>query len=161
MLVLLRPIDPKDLDAVAQVLMDETIRKTYMVPDLTYDTAMALAGRFAALSQDKSRYVRGIYAEGALVGWLNDTEISGDSLELGWVIHPQHQNRGYATAAVKAAIGELFQNGFRQVAAGAFENNIASQRVMEKAGMIRLDKTEFIEYRGSIHRCVFYAIRND
>lgn len=160
MLVSLRPIDPKDLGVVAQILLDKTIRKTYMVPDLTHDAAMALAGRFAALSQDESRYVRGIYVESALVGLLNDTEISGNSLELGWVIHPQHHNRGYATAAVKTAICDLFQKGFRKITAGAFEDNIASQRVMEKAGMVLQEQTESIEYRGRIHRCIFYAVEN-
>lgn len=160
MLVSLRPIDPKDLEVVSQILLDETIRKTYMVPDLTRDAAIALASRFVALSRDENRYVRGIYAENTLVGWLNDAEISGNSLELGWVIHPLHQNNGYATAAVKTAIDDLFQKGFRKVIAGAFENNFASQRVMEKAGMTLQEQSENIEYRGKIHHCIFYAIEN-
>lgn len=151
-------IDPKDLQVVAQILQDETVRKTYMVPDLTHDAATALASRFAALSKNESRYVRGIYVEKVLVGWLNDTGICGDSLELGWVIHPHYHNRGYATAAVKTAIQELFQKDFRKIIAGAFENNIPSQRVMEKAGMRLQEQTENIEYRGKIHRCIFYAI---
>ena len=32
-------------------------------------------------------------------------------------------------------------------------------RVMEKSGMKREEKTDEIEYRGAVHRCVYYSIR--
>jgi len=31
---------------------------------------------------------------------------------------------------------------------------------MEKAGMIQTEKTEQIEYRGKIHRCIYCKIQN-
>ena len=62
------------------------------------------------------------------------------------------------TAALRAAIGELFEKGHTQVVCGAFEHNLASMRVMEKAGMTRLEKTDEIEYRGKVHRCIYYGI---
>ena len=40
-----------------------------------------------------------------------------------------------------------------------FEENIASKRVMEKCGMIPIGKEEYIEYRGVVHRCVYYSIK--
>ena len=52
----------------------------------------------------------------------------------------------------------LFSFGFLQVTAGAFENNAASIRVMEKSGMVRLDRTDTVTYRGKEHRCVYYGI---
>ena len=51
----------------------------------------------------------------------------------------------------------LFAKGFREVVCGAFEENTASLRVMEKAGMEKLDITESIEYRGKVHNCVYYS----
>ena len=54
---------------------------------------------------------------------------------------------------------ELFQKGCREILCGAFEENAASLRVMEKAGMQKLDKTEEIDYRGRLHRCVYYSMK--
>lgn len=156
--ITLNIIDSAQLSAIAQALQSERVNKTYMVPDLTDEAALKLAQRLAELSKDPDRYVRGIYVGASLVGFLNDTEVKGKCIELGWVIHPHHHNRGYATEAAKLAIKELFDRGFEEVLAGAFAQNIASQRVMEKSGMTRMELTEEIEYRGQTHHCVYYHI---
>ena len=148
-----------DTQSISRILLDDSIKKTYMVPDLTPDEAEKMAGRIISLSADNSRFVRGIYAENTLVGYLNDVDTSAGTIELGWVIHPDYQNKGYCTAAVKAAIEELFSMGYTEVNAGAFPENYASMRVMEKAGMEKIDKTEEVEYRGQVYNCIFYARR--
>ena len=76
------------------------------------------------------------------------------------MIHPDCHNRGYMTRALKAAIEELFALNYRKVVCGAFEGNKASQRVMEKAGMTKIDFTEIIAYRGKQHLCVYYEMRS-
>lgn len=159
--IVLKSMAEQDCAAVARILKNDTVKKTYMVPDLTDPDARKLASRMIALSHDPARYVRGVYLDGKLIGFLNDTELHGRSIELGWVIDPTHHNRGYATAAVRAAIGELFAAGFEQIVASAFENNTASIRVMQKAGMTLTDRTEQIEYREGIHRCVYYTATPD
>ena len=156
--ITLNIIDEAQLSVIAQALQSERVNQTYMVPDLTDEAALKLAQRLADLSKDPTRYVRGVYAGSALVGFLNDTEVKGECIELGWVIHPDHHNRGYATEAAKLAIKELFERGFKEVLAGAFAQNISSQRVMEKSGMTRIELTEEIEYRGQTHHCVYYHI---
>ncbi|MBO3662944.1 GNAT family N-acetyltransferase [Microbacterium stercoris] len=58
--------------------------------------------------------------------------------ELGWVLDPAHQGRGYATEAVRGAIGVCFEQlGLRRVHAGCFAANEPSWRVMERLGMRR------------------------
>ena len=52
-------------------------------------------------------------------------------------------------------------NGIKEIIAGAFDDNIASLRVMQKCGMILMDKTEEIEYCDRVHRCIYYHITND
>ena len=52
----------------------------------------------------------------------------------------------------------MFSQGFETVLAGAFVENAASMRVMEKSGMTRQDYTDEIEYRGVTHTCIYYAI---
>lgn len=58
--------------------------------------------------------------------------------ELGWTLDPAFQGRGYATEAVRGAIGICFGPlGLRRVHAGCFADNEASWRVMERLGMRR------------------------
>lgn len=78
-------------------------------------------------------------------------------MELGWALHPLYHNQGYATEAVRAAISHLLAHGFTQIIAGAFEENNPSIRVMEKCGMTKMKKIDFIDYRGKNHRCVYYS----
>ena len=158
--VVLGRLSERDRDAVAEILTDKTVARTYMVPDFdSEEQVVKLFRRLVDLSCGEERYVRGIYRGEALVGFLNDVGIAGNSVELGWVVHPRYHNQGCATAAVKLAVEELFAKGFDEVCAGAFEENAASIRVMEKSGMKREDRTDEIEYRGTVHRCVYYSIR--
>ena len=159
--VALGRLSEKDNAAVAGILTDQVVAKTYMVPDFSSEEQVQrLFRRLVELSGGEERYVRGIYRGETLVGFLNDVGINGNSVELGWVVHPRYHNQGCATAAVKLAVEELFTKGFDEVCAGAFEENGASIRVMEKSGMKREDRTDEIEYRGTVHRCVYYSIRN-
>ena len=144
-----------------QILTSRQISQTYMLPDFeSTEAAIPLFRRLCDLSREEGRFVRGIYEGDLLVGFLNDVEIAGSSIELGYVIHPEHWGKGYATAALNTAIRQLFSLGYREVIAAAFAENTASLRVMEKAGMIRMEKTEEIEYRGALHRCIYYSKRN-
>ena len=38
-----------------------------------------------------------------------------------------------------------------------FEENPASGRVMEKSGMKKIEYTDTIEYRGKVHKCLYYV----
>lgn len=156
----LSPLSDEDKEPVIDILTNDTVKKTYMLPDFpSRAEAEGLFYRLKALSRQEGRYVRGIYLRETLIGFLNDVEVDGDGVELGWVVHPDHHNKGYATRAVTRAVEELFALGYTEVIAGAFVENPASIRVMEKSGMTLLDRTEEIEYRGEVHHCVYYAIR--
>ena len=155
----LRPMTSSDDAALLQLLTNCQIKKTYMLPDFArQEDALPLAHRLEEKSRDESHFVRGMETGGKLVGFLNDVETENGSIELGYVVHPDHWGKGYATAALKLAIEELFRLGYRQVFCGAFEENPASLRVMEKAGMQQLDKSDEIEYRGKMHHCIYRGI---
>ena len=105
----------------------------------------------------------------ALIGFLSD--YSSDSsfvfalilsaiseiAELGYVISPKYKGNGYCTEALEKSIDYLLASGYNQVICGAFEHNLASIRVMQKAGMKKMTKTDDIEYRGQVHKCVYYC----
>ena len=158
----LRPMADTDADAVIGILLHPQVTATYMIPDLpTREEQMALFERFKTLTHDESRFVYGIDLGGRIIGFLNDVERKEDFIEMGYVIHPDYWNRGYAAEALGAVVELLFAHGFAAVRAGAFEENPASLRVMEKCGMTPLEFTEDIEYRGRSHRCVYREIRKD
>lgn len=157
----LKAITEENRQVMLDLLTNHAVKKTYMLPDFErQEDAIPLFHRFCSLSLDEKRFVRGIFVGPELVGFLNDVEMENGSIELGYVIHPDHWNKGYATSALKLAIGQLFALGFHTVLAGAFEENPASLRVMEKAGMQKIDKMDMVEYRGAEHRCVYCQIEN-
>ena len=103
----------------------------------------------------------GVYLEDKIIGFANTVEIKDKTIEIGYVIYPTYWNQGYATEMLTALIQKLFEMGFAEVLTGAFEENIASQRVMQKSGMTLLDMQDEIEYRGKVHKCVYYSAKKD
>lgn len=155
----LRPFCPKDQERMLELLTDNTVNQTYMLPDFEKkEDAIPLFEKLMGLSMDEGRFVRCISLEGTAIGFMNDVVVKDSSMELGYVIHPDSQGKGYMTQALKMAIAELFEKGFAKVFCGAFEENKASLHVMEKAGMQPMDFTEIIEYRGKEHLCLYRAI---
>ena len=154
----IRILTETDEAALLALLTNDRIKQTYMLPDFPrQEDAIPLARRLMQLSREEHRFVRGMDDGDTLVGFLNDVEIENGCIELGYAVHPDHWGKGCATAALKQAMDELFRIGYREVICGAFKGNPASIRVMEKAGMRKLDKTDEIEYRGRVHQCVYYS----
>ena len=153
-------IRERDFESLIAIMKSDEVGKTYMVPELTTREAEEkLFSRICELSERDDRYVFGIFLEDKLIGLLNDTEISGKTIEVGYAFHPDYWGKGYATEALSAAIPYLFSAGFDEVIAGAFECNPASLRVMEKSGMKKSNLQGSVEYRGVTHKCVYYSIK--
>ena len=156
----LRAFQESDWPRLAMLVTSGEVNKTYMLPDFeSMEKARPLFDRLAAMSKDETRYVRAMEENGEFVGFCNDVERDGDAVEIGYAMCPDIWGRGYCTTALKLAIADLFELGFNQVVAGAFVENPASLRVMEKAGMTPIEKVDEIEYRGRTHTCVYRAIR--
>lgn len=153
----LRHICDADQDSMIALLTNAEIGKTYMLPVLSSrEEELRMFARFKELSVSGKHFVYGIYLEDRLIGFLNDVQTHETQIELGYVIHPSHQNQGYATEALDAAMQTLFSLGCSAVIAGAFAENTASMRVMEKCGMTRTAQEEIISYKGEDHRCIYY-----
>ena len=159
--LILGSISEQDFEALGAIFTNDTVKQTYMLPDFESDAALLrLLERIRDLSLNEERYVYGIFLDGKLIGVMNDTDVDGKTVEMGYALHPSVYNKGYATEAFSAMIAHLFECGFETVLAAAFEENPASLRVMQKCGMCRIDKTESIDYRGKTHNCIYYAISN-
>ena len=159
--LVLRSFTDKDYAALSALLVNEEIGKTFMLPDFkSEEEKTAMCQRFKALSESADRFVYGIYLSDELIGFINDVEITEDSVELGYVIHPDYKGNGYATEALRAAIDEIHASGFQLVRTGAFEENLASMRVMEKCGMTKEAYENQIKYKGIVHKCIYYSTKS-
>ena len=80
---------------------------------------------------------------GQILGWIGigpKGEGSEDVLDFGFAVLPEYWNQGFATEALRAVIGFAFQHlGAQGVFGECDGDNRASARVMEKAGLRRLD----------------------
>ena len=149
-----------DFDDMMSVLKNEVVAATYRIPDLeTREAEIELFEYLRDISQREDRYLFGIFLDGKLIGLINDCEINNECIEMGYALHPDYHNQGYTTEAFAAVIKSLLSKGFTEIIAGAFEDNIASIRVMEKCGMKRTKMTSETEYRGKTHKCVYYSIK--
>ena len=154
------PFNQEDRPAMGDLLTNREIARTYMLPDFDSEEAVdRLFGRYMELSRQNGRYVAGIYLDNELIGFFNDVENDGSRIELGYVISPTHWGKGFATEMLRGAVEDLFHCGYGEVVAGAFEENKASMRVMEKSGMTRIPLEEDIDYRGVMHHCLYYSIK--
>jgi aminoglycoside 6'-N-acetyltransferase len=76
--------------------------------------------------------------DGTLVGDVGFSRVEGEpgAMKIGYTISPAFQGRGYATEAVRALVGYLFEVlGADLVRAYADAGNVPSIRVAEKVGM--------------------------
>jgi RimJ/RimL family protein N-acetyltransferase len=111
-------------------------------PELPSDAE--LAGSLAAKVDHWERHGFGMWllrdrSTGAMVGrgGLQYTFVSGiDAVEVGWAIVPERWGQGLATELALACVEVAFEDlGLLEIVAFALPDNIASRRVMEKAGL--------------------------
>ena len=143
-----------------KILTNEEIKKTYMIPDFnTIDEVSRLFHKIKEVSENGERFTYGIYLDDGLIGFINDVEIMNGEIELGYVIYPDYKNNGYATEVLIKAIDVLLEIGYEVVKTAVFSDNIPSLKVMEKAGMTKLNEITDIEYKGKTYSCIWYEIR--
>ena len=160
--LIIKPITSIDEERLMDILINEEIAKTFMLPEFkNCEDSRKLAQKIITNSNinNHEHLEYGIYLDDVLIGTINDVGFSDEEIEVGYLIHPDYQGKGYATETLKAIINEIGQMGFKRLTAGYFIENKASQRVMEKAGMTKTDIKEEIQYRGINHNCEYYEYR--
>lgn len=80
---------------------------------------------------------------GRIIGWCGLDGTSGKELHIFYSIEPDYRGKCYATQAARAVLDYGFRRaGVPFVNGGCHRDNIASYRVMEKAGMRRAGQQE-------------------
>jgi ribosomal-protein-alanine N-acetyltransferase len=124
------------------MLHPDVLRTTWFEPEPP--TRSYVVAKLAGDIEHWERYGFGPWllrdrAGGEMVGrgGLKHTTVSGvDEVEIGWTIHPGRWGEGLATEMARESVQTAFDVlGLEEVIAYTATDNIASWRVMEKAGM--------------------------
>jgi RimJ/RimL family protein N-acetyltransferase len=154
--LLLRPFDVDDLDALHDLeRREETARYLYNQP-LDLDATRSLLERRAGMTaidddHDQLALVAVLKESVALVGHVTLQRVSREHRqgEIGYVVHPDHRARGYATEAAALLLRLGFEElGLHRIIGRLDARNRASANVLERLGMRReahLRENEFIK----------------
>lgn len=131
---------PEDKTALAAMLNNQNILNK-LRDGLPYPYTVKDAGEYIAamLSADKTKtFAFAVTAENTLVGSIGvfrRDNIHSRTAETGYYIGEPYWGRGFGTSAVKQACGFVFEHtDIIRIFAEPFAHNIASCRVLEKAG---------------------------
>jgi [ribosomal protein S5]-alanine N-acetyltransferase len=137
--LLLRPIQAGDADDIAAGLRDpETSRYMLQIPTpYTPEHARIWVERCEQVWREGNSYPFAI-VDPATDEFLGSIELSGDSGSIGYWVAPNARGRGVATHALRLVCGWAPQ---RPLHLTTHRDNVASQRVAEKAGFRRIGTT--------------------
>ena len=143
--LVLRPFAPGDLEALLEIHGDErVVRYLYL--------GVRDRATLAGVLEEKARRTRleregdalnlaAVLPEtGALVGdvslfWTSEAHRQG---EVGYILHPAYEGRGYATECARALVTLGFEGlGLHRIVGRLDGRNAASARVLERLGMRR------------------------
>lgn len=130
--VAVRPFTEDDVPAIAAACGDPEIARWTLVPEpYTEDDARAF------VAEAKTAYAVVDAASGALVGAISLDSAGEGRGQIGYWVAREARGRGLATRALRLlARWGLAQGGFGRVQLLTEPENVASQRVAERAGFV-------------------------
>lgn len=137
--LVLLPLRPEHADEMAGVLSDPGLHTFIGGEPLTAQELRARYERLVAGPPGWRNWVVWSREEERLVGYVQAT-IDGGSAEIAWVIGTLWQGRGLATAAAKALVGRLAEQGIGTVVAHIHPDHAASAAVATAAGLRPTDR---------------------
>jgi ribosomal-protein-alanine N-acetyltransferase len=129
-------------DHVPAVLAFETANRAYFarfITDRGDDYFAHFDERLGALLAEQAAGVCAFYVlvaeDGSVIGRFNLLDLEDGMAELGYRVAEHATGKGVATATVRELCGlASTRHGLRALRAGASEGNVASQKVLVKAG---------------------------
>jgi RimJ/RimL family protein N-acetyltransferase len=142
--LVLRPIASTDTDRLMEFWNLPEVMQ-WLVRDPS--TADGLRGWIDKATADPDDHSQVVLLDDIVIGSVNlrlqdgFTQSGGPTrtvADFGYTFDPAYAGNGYATEAARAVVDHAFDAlGARRVTAGAFVDNVASVRVLEKLGMRR------------------------
>jgi ribosomal-protein-alanine N-acetyltransferase len=161
----LRPLQSTDVEAIASYSLRPEFIRFLPLPPQTMETAAQFVERAVANDQPdpKGDWLFAIQIREAprLIGTIRIgvRSVEHRQGDLGYAVHPDHWRKGYATEALRRILEFGFENlSLERIWATADVRNVASWRVMEKAGMEREGlMRHHLLVRGAWRDSVLYA----
>ena len=152
----LRPFRDDDLDVFhAMQSRPDVVRYLYWEPRSRDEAREMLTHRQGQTAIEREgdglHLAADLRADGTLIGhfslhWASEQHRQG---EVGFVVHPDHHGRGYATEGARRMLQFGFDElGLHRIIGRCDARNLASARVMERLGMRReahLIENEFVK----------------
>ena len=140
--LLIRPPHQDDVPVIAPAFRDPAVGGEAGLPRFDVPTLrMFLAERIDEMRRAglMSPYVVEDTASGRILGGatLHHLDVMRDVLELGYFLFVDERGRGVATRVVGALVEQAFANGIYRMEAVVRVGNVASERVLERAGFTR------------------------
>jgi len=165
--LVLRRFAESDFDAVFAMRSNaEVARYLYWEPESEAAARKALARKLTSVSLREEGDVLALAAversggqvvADMILRWASRDHSTG---EIGYIVHPDHTGKGYATEAAAPLLAIAFDElGLHRVIGRTEARNVASARVLEKLGMRReahLVENEFV--KGEWQSELVYAI---
>lgn len=137
--LIIRPIVYNDIHEIHEYASDKSITMMMFLPNETLDETKKFVeyavNEWNKKEPDDREYV--ILFSGKIIGGIN-LEYSEDrkACEIGWTIHNEYRNKGFATEAANALFKYAFSNlSVDKITSHCDSKNIASESVMKKLKM--------------------------
>lgn len=166
--LLLRSFEDKDAPAIRKLAGSIEIARNTFVPH-PYEEGMV--GQFIEESNKNTsigkwaNFAIVLKKENILIGSIGykDIDRKHHRAEFGYWIGKPYWGKGYATEAVELLVDYGFNElGLHRIYATPFGSNIASQRVLEKAGLRKEGiLKDHIYHIGEYHDLVFFGLTAD
>jgi RimJ/RimL family protein N-acetyltransferase len=152
----IRPVTPEDLPRLYEIRSQPAVTQWLTGRTTSYDdyverygTPERMETTLVVLEDDRIVGDLMLQVETPWSQFEARAEAEDTQAALGWCIDPAYAGLGYATESSAAVLRICFEDlALRRVVAGAFADNAASVRVMEKLGMWIETRTR----QGSLHR---------
>jgi len=143
--LLLRDLQAEDEPAMALLRLDPLV--TRYIDYIASDTAEEVRAWLFATMEQNARLPRESWnlaivrrADGAVLGWIGigqSSQPERGELDFGYALLPRYQGQGYAAEALRSLMAWCFEHlGIQRIYGECDARNLASARVMEKAGLL-------------------------
>jgi RimJ/RimL family protein N-acetyltransferase len=140
--ITLRPADAGDLDLLGRWTRDPAFYPGVEIHHWTWRMTDLEAHLARKPNYNQHGWLMITPHGGSPVGWVVYRNFFGDdapaALDIGYRMSPEHRGQGYATAATRLLVNQLFcATPINRIQSHTTLDNVASQRVMEKSGLTR------------------------
>ncbi|MFC4403794.1 GNAT family N-acetyltransferase [Gracilibacillus xinjiangensis] len=135
--LIIREFQPEDWKAVLEYTSDNNVMR--YIPEGVFSEQQAKDFVSKNVGESAEKYPVLLKKENVLIGHIDFHQWPGEgTYEIGWVFHPAHHHKGFATEAARAILMYGFEKlDIHRIIATCQPQNTASYHVMEKIGMRR------------------------